>query len=77
MPEINGRVAEVYVEGITAELAEGDPIFRLDSNKQEAALDVARRRVAEVEASMIMAEADVAAAEGQVQEAKGAYDQAL
>src|SRR5262245_66348267 len=37
VPEINGRVAEVYV-GVSADVKQGAPIFRLDSSKQEAAL---------------------------------------
>src|SRR5688500_14569083 len=34
VPEINGRVAEVYV-GFSGPIAKGAPIFRLDSSKQE------------------------------------------
>src|SRR6476660_2531180 len=41
VPEINGRVAEVYV-GVSAPVKEGTPIFRLDSSKQEAAAETAR-----------------------------------
>src|SRR5579872_3577738 len=36
LPETNGRVAEVYVNGSGA-IAKGAPIFRLDSSRQEAA----------------------------------------
>jgi multidrug resistance efflux pump len=75
LPETNGRVAEVYV-GPSAEVTQGQPIFRLDSSKQEAALEVARRNLIEIEAKMVMARADIAAAAGQVQEAKGSYEQA-
>src|SRR6201986_4972280 len=35
LPEINGRVAEVFV-GLSSPVKKGDPIFRLDSAKQEA-----------------------------------------
>ena len=38
---------------------------------------MAKRRVVEVDASMVMAQADIAAADGQIQQAKGAYEQAL
>jgi multidrug resistance efflux pump len=76
VPEINGRVAEVYV-GVTAPIAKGAPIFRLDSSKQEAAVETARRRIAEVEAELVVAQADILKADGQMQEAKGAYQQAL
>jgi multidrug resistance efflux pump len=75
LPEINGRVAEVYV-GPSANVTKGAPIFRLDSTKQEAALEVARRNIAEIDARMITARAEIAVAEGQVQEATGAYEQA-
>jgi multidrug resistance efflux pump len=76
VPETNGRVAEVYV-GVSAEVEKGDRIFRLDSSKQEAALEVARRNISEIDARMVTAHAEIAATEGQVQEARGAYEQAL
>src|ERR1700741_1409818 len=68
VPETIGRVAKIEVD-ISAEVAKGAPIFRLDSAKQEAALEVAKRNISEIEARMITARADIAAAEGQVQEA--------
>jgi multidrug resistance efflux pump len=76
VPETNGRVAEVYV-GVSAEVAKGAPLFRLDSAKQQAALEVAKRNIAEIEARMVTAKAEIAAAAGQVQQARGSYEQAL
>ena len=76
VPETNGRVAEIYVK-VSDEVAQGAPIFRLDSAKQEAALEVAKRNIAEIEARKITARAEIAAAQGQVQEAKGAYEAAV
>jgi multidrug resistance efflux pump len=76
VPEINGRVAQVYV-GVSADVTKGQPIFRLDSTKPEAALEVARRNIAEIDARMVTAQAEIAAAEGQVQEAKGSYEQVV
>jgi multidrug resistance efflux pump len=76
LPEISGRVAEVYV-GPSQEVSKGERLFKLDSSKQEAAVTVARRRIAEIDASMIAVQADIDAAEGEVQQAKGAYEQAL
>jgi len=76
LPETNGRVSEIYVKW-RDEVEKGAPIFKLDSSKQEADLDVARRRLVEIDATMVMAQADIAAAEGQIQQAKGAYQQAL
>jgi multidrug resistance efflux pump len=76
VPETNGRVAEIYV-GLRDKVKKGQPIFRLDSSKQEAAVETARRKIAEIDASMLMAQADIVAAEGQIQQAQGAYQQAL
>ena len=76
VPEANGRVSEIYV-GFSADVEKGAPIFRLDSTKQAAALEVANRRIIEVEAAMVVAQGDIAAADGQIQQAKGSYEQAL
>src|SRR5882762_555667 len=76
IPETVGRVAEVHVEGISAPVKKGDVIFKLDSSKQEAALETARRKIAEIDAAMLAAQADVIKAERQIQEAKSAYQQA-
>jgi multidrug resistance efflux pump len=75
LPEANGRVAEVNV-GFSAPVAKGSVIFRLDNSKQEAALETARRKIAEVDASLIAAKAEVLKTEGQLQEAKSAVQQA-
>jgi multidrug resistance efflux pump len=76
LPEANGRVSEIYV-GFTGAVEKGAPIFRLDSTRQDADLDVAKRRIAEIDATIVMAHSDIAAAEGQIQLAKGALQQAL
>jgi len=75
LPETNGRVAEVYV-GMRGEVTQGQPIFRLDSSKQEAAMETARRRIAEVDAGLEVAKLDVVKAEAQTQEAMSALQQA-
>jgi multidrug resistance efflux pump len=74
--EINGRVAEVFVD-FSGTVAKGAPIFRLDSSSQEAAVESARRRIAEVEADMVVAQADILKTQGQLQEAQGSYQMAL
>jgi multidrug resistance efflux pump len=74
--ETNGRVAEVYV-GLSDDIKQGDPIFRLDSSKQAAELETARRRIAEIEAQMIQGRAEIAAAQGQLDQAQGALQQAI
>jgi multidrug resistance efflux pump len=74
--ETNGRVAEVFVK-LSDEVKQGAPIFRLDNSKQTAEVETARRRVAEIEAQMIQGRAEIAAAQGQVDQAKGALQQAI
>ncbi len=76
LPEASGRVSEVLV-GPSADVKKGDPLFKLDSTRQQAALEVATRRIVEIEAASLMAQADIAAAEGQILKAQGAYEQAL
>jgi multidrug resistance efflux pump len=75
LPEVAGRVAEVNFE-YSAPVKKGDVLFRLDSAKQQAALDTARRRAAEVDASLISARAEVVKAEAQIGEARAAWQQA-
>jgi multidrug resistance efflux pump len=76
VPETIGRVADVHV-GFSGPVKRGEPIFRLDSSKQEAAVETARRKIAEVEAELAVARIDVVKAEGQIQEAKSALQQAV
>src|SRR5678816_3153445 len=59
VPEINGRVAEVYMTGLNGPVSQGAPIFRLDSSAQQAAAETARRRIAEVDAEMVVAQSDI------------------
>src|SRR3954469_11081320 len=47
-----GRVAEVHVD-YSAPVAKDAVIFRLDNSKQGAAMETARRKIAEVDASLI------------------------
>ena len=70
-----GRVAEVYVQN-NQDVRAGDPIFRLDTSRQEAAAETARRRINEIEAAMVLAESELAAAEGNIQAALGMLRQA-
>jgi multidrug resistance efflux pump len=75
LPEGSGRVAEVNV-GLSAAVSQGDVLFRLDSSKQQAAFETAKRKSAEVDATMMSAESDVAKAEAQIQEATANLQQA-
>ncbi|WP_035983225.1 biotin/lipoyl-binding protein [Bradyrhizobium sp. STM 3843] len=74
-PETVGRVAEVNV-GYSAPVTKGTVLFRLDSAKQEAAVETARRKIAEVDADLVAAKADVVKAEAQIAQAKSDYQQA-
>ncbi|MBR0853199.1 HlyD family secretion protein [Bradyrhizobium liaoningense] len=75
LPEGSGRVADVKV-GFTAPVRKGDVLFTLDSSKQQAAAETAKRKVAEVDAAMQTAQADVVKAEAQIAEAKASHQQA-
>ena len=75
LPESPGRVSEVFVP-LSGEVEKGQPIFKLDSSKQEAALEVSKRRLSEIDAQMVMAQSDIVAAEGQIEQAKSALQQA-
>jgi multidrug resistance efflux pump len=76
LPETNGRVSEIFVK-FTDTVKEGQPIFKLDSSTQEAAVEVARRRIAEIDANLLVSRADLAASEAQIQQAKSSEQQAL
>jgi len=72
--EANGRVAEVFLP-VSGQVKQGEPIFRLDSSKQEAAVETARKKIAEIDASMVVARTDVTKAEGQLQDANSQLQQ--
>jgi multidrug resistance efflux pump len=71
LPESMGRVDEVYV-GVNQKVAAGAPLFRLDDSAQKAALDVAHKQIAEVEAQTRVAESELASADGMIRQAEGA-----
>lgn len=75
-PEASGRVAEVFVT-LSERVEAGAPIFRLDSSQQEAAAESARRRIAETDAAIVVARADIPVAEGQIQQARSSHQQAI
>ncbi|RPH36662.1 MAG: HlyD family secretion protein, partial [Planctomycetota bacterium] len=76
LPETNGRVAEINV-GLSDTVKQGQPIFRLDRSKQEAAVETARRKIAETDAALLVARSDILEAEGRIQEARSSYQQAV
>ena len=75
IPEISGRVDEVYVKPFQKVRA-GDPLFRLQSDKQTAALESARKRVAEVDAQIEVAKSELVTAGAQIRRAETALLQA-
>lgn len=72
--ESNGRVTEVYRK-VSDTVQAGDPLFRIDTVRQEAAVETQRMRIAEADAALAVAAADVAAAEGKVAEAEAGVRQ--
>src|SRR3954466_8081771 len=76
VPETIGRVAEINA-GMSDDVVQGQPLFRLDTSKQRAAVETARRKIAEVDAGRIVARTDIVEAEGKIQEARSAHQQAL
>ena len=74
LPETNGRVSEIYVN-VRDTVEKGQPIFKLDSTEQQASFNLAQRRIEEIDAQIVMAEADIRAAEGQVQQAENSVKQ--
>ena len=75
-PENRAAVEEIYVD-FSDKVKAGQPIFKLDSSKQEAALETARRRIAEVDAAMELAQGRARKRRRKIQEAQGAYQQAV
>lgn len=74
--ETTGRVAEVFV-GFSGRVTQGQPIFRLDNSKEQAAVETARRKIAEIDAEMVVAQTDILRADGQLTEAKSTHQQTL
>lgn len=65
LPVTPGRVDEVYVENNQLVKA-GDPIFRIEADRQETALATAEARITEIEAQLVLAQADLQSASAQV-----------
>src|SRR5271169_2149037 len=76
LPETSGRVAKVYVD-FSGPVKQGAPIFKLDSSKQEAAVETARRKIAEVDANMVAEKADIVKTDAQIRESQSSYQQAV
>jgi multidrug resistance efflux pump len=76
MADSVGRVDEVFV-GLNQQVTAGQPLFRLETNQQEAALEAARRRADEVTAQIAVAQTQLATADAQIAQARSALQQAV
>jgi multidrug resistance efflux pump len=76
LPEGSGRVEEVYVS-VRDTVKAGQPIFKLDSSEEEAALETANRRLMEIDAAIVSATSELAAADARIREAEASYEQAF
>lgn len=75
LPESGGRVAEVFV-GTNEKVKAGTVLFRLDDTEQQAALSLAKSRIAEIDAQMLVARNDLNEADAMIQQAESAHLQA-
>lgn len=75
LPEGGGRVAEVYVAN-HQRVEAGQPLFSLDDSSQRTAAESARRRVREIDAALVVADSELAAGRGMVEQARGSLNQA-
>src|SRR3546814_18270240 len=65
LPEGSGRVEKVYI-GVREKVKAGQPLFKLDSSEQEAAMETAQRRIAEVRAALEVAQSERSGADARV-----------
>ncbi|MGX9354017.1 HlyD family secretion protein [Roseobacteraceae bacterium S113] len=69
LSDTGGRVEEVYVTN-NQDISAGDPIFRLNGDRQEAAAETARRQIAEIDAALTAAETQRASAVAAIAQAE-------
>ena len=73
LPESGGRVDEIFVKnGQTVEA--GAPLFSMQDSTQFAAVEIARGKLTEAEAAFTVAQSQLAAAQGLVEQAEGALE---
>ena len=63
--------------GGSGRVEKGQPIFRLDSSKQEAAVEASKHKIASIVAEIAVAKADVQKAEGQLKAAESDHQQTM
>jgi len=76
LSESGGRVDEVHVDN-GQHVEAGDLLFTLDSSVERATVETAERRIDEIDAELVLAASELAAAEGLIGQARGVYDQAV
>ena len=77
LPEASGRVSEIFVPlELETEIAAGDPIFKLDSSRQEADVNTAKQQVEEIKGEIALAQGELEVALAQVDQAKASLKQA-
>ena len=76
LPQLGGRVSEVYVTN-NQQVVAGQPIFRIEDFTQTAQVEAAHAQIAQVQASLKVAETDLAEAEAGIAGARAALDQSL
>lgn len=76
LPQLGGRVSEVYVTN-NQQVTAGQPIFRIEDFTQAAMVEAAHAQIAQVQASLKVAETDLAEADAGIAGARAALDQAL
>jgi multidrug resistance efflux pump len=75
LPEVAGRVDEVLVTNHD-KVEAGQPLFRIDDSSQQSAVEFARRRLLEIDAALVVADSELAAAAGMVEQATGSLKEA-
>jgi multidrug resistance efflux pump len=75
LPETSGRVVEVAVDNNEV-IEEGQVIFRLDDASQAAAVGTAEAKVHEIEATLVVAATNLAAADAGIAQVQAALQQA-
>ena len=71
-----GRVAEVYVTN-SQRVEAGDRLFSLDDSSEAAAVETARREIDEIDAELLVAQSELAAAIGVVNQARANLQQTV
>ncbi|MTI02142.1 MULTISPECIES: HlyD family secretion protein [Alphaproteobacteria] len=76
LPQLGGRVSEIYVQN-NEQVVAGQPIFRIEDFTQTAQVEAAHAQIAQVQASLKVAQTDLAEAEAGIAGARAALDQSL